>query len=229
MQKKEKKNMTSRLFLPPTEVSRPVFLCCDIQDCFIPFLANLPRAAFVARRFVDYCKLWNAAPPASGSGVQLRYVATEQYPKGLGRLLAECGHIDPTSGNAETPYPFVQIFEKTKFSMITPQVTAAIQDSRHFVLFGVEAHVCVLQTARDLLAAHPDNRVFVAADGTFSQREEDRVEAFATLRAAGACVSTSESLLLQLTDDASHPTFRGVNALLKQQAPKPVIIESGDE
>lgn len=207
----------ARFFIEPTEVSRPVFLCCDIQEKFVPVLGNLPRAAFVARRFVDYCKLWNA----TGNKVQLSYIATEQYPRGLGRLCGEVGHLDPTSDGGKALLPFVKVFEKTQFSMITPEVTSAIEGHRNFILFGIEAHACILQTARDLLDAHSDNKVFIAADGTFSTRDEDRVEAFHTLRAAGVCISTSESLLLQLTHNAAHPTFKGVSALLKQQSPKP--------
>jgi nicotinamidase-related amidase len=229
------------LFLEPTAVSRPVFLCCDVQTRFSGVLPNLHRAAFISRRFAQYCTLWNAHAAAAASSSsssplpQLRFIATEQYPKGLGRLHPACGHrggdasdvpvgADTSAVDAalqQPLLPFVSLFEKTCFSMLSDEVAAelAATGSRRFVLFGVEAHACVLQTARDILAAHPENQVFIAADGTYSQREEDRSHAFATLRAAGACVSTSESLLLQLTNDAAHPTFRGVSGLLKQQIP----------
>ena len=81
------------------------------------------------------------------------------------------------------------------------------------VLFGIEAHVCVQQTALDLLRLGYD--VHVVADGTSSQNDSDRTFAFERLRQCGAFITTYESVLFQLLGDAKHPNFKAVQPIFK--------------
>jgi hypothetical protein len=184
-----------RHFLPHVSVARPVFLCCDVQTSFRRVMPRFDDACFVARRFLQYHN--------TVACEHSLYVATEQVP-------AKLGALDPSIG-----VPPELTLPKSIFSMITPEVEQRIAGRDTFVLFGIEAHVCVLQTVEDLLARQ--KRVFLAADGTWSQRDMDREFALAVARDAGAIVSTSESILLQLTRDAADPGFRAVSALLKQK------------
>ncbi len=81
------------------------------------------------------------------------------------------------------------------------------------VVCGVEAHVCVLQTALDLLGH--GYRVHVVADAVASRAPENRVLALERMRAAGAVVSSTEMVLFELLREAGTPEFRAVQALVK--------------
>lgn len=105
------------------------------------------------------------------------------------------------------------IFTKSSFSMVTEQVKQVLQQTqkKQVILFGIEAHVCVLQTAIDLI--DQDFQVHIATDGTSSQRVFDRSVAFERLKQAGCYLSTCESLLFQLMGDANYEHFKQVSAL----------------
>jgi hypothetical protein len=114
--------------------------------------------------------------------------------------------------------PNVSLSEKMKFSMMTERVQADMARMAHpasvesAVLFGIEAHVCIQQTALELLGA--GKRVFLPIDGVSSQRRGDREVALRLLESAGATLTTSESLLFMLLGTAEHPKFKDVSKLL---------------
>lgn len=116
--------------------------------------------------------------------------------------------------------------DKTLFSMITPEAKAFItseqpkvdfsstSDRGTFILFGIEAHVCVQQTALDLLA--DNHSVILPIDGVSSQRPGDRETALRLLAGSGATLTTTESLLLALAGDAKAPGFKPLANLVKE-------------
>jgi hypothetical protein len=81
-------------------------------------------------------------------------------------------------------------------------------------IVGIEAHICVTQTALDALAAGHD--VYVIADGVSSCNREEVGVALARLRAAGATVTTSESWIYECMGDAGVAEFRSIVALVKE-------------
>ncbi|KAH9403530.1 Isochorismatase domain-containing protein 2, mitochondrial [Tyrophagus putrescentiae] len=164
-----------------------VFLC-DLQEKFRPNIQYFDPIVEVSSRLLRTAKILN-----------LPVVVTEQYPKGLGRTVAELGLAD---------FPEIKPVEKTQFSMLT---------SDSIVLCGIEAHVCVQGTALQAL----DNgfEVHIVVDGCSSRSMVDRMFAFQRLKAAGAWLTTSEAVILGLVGDASHPKFREVQKLIMQSAP----------
>jgi nicotinamidase-related amidase len=87
---------------------------------------------------------------------------------------------------------------------------------RQLVLAGIETHICVQQTALDLVAAGWD--VILAADASGSRQEADRSAALVRLAAAGVTVSTAESVVFEWCETAEHPNFRRLSALVRAQA-----------
>ncbi len=81
------------------------------------------------------------------------------------------------------------------------------------VLAGCETHVCLLQTALELL--QDEIEVWVVTDACASRSERDRDAAFDRLAGAGADLVTTEMVLFEWLRDANHPQFRLVQALLK--------------
>lgn len=137
--------------------------------------------------------------------------ATEQYPRGLG----------PT---VETLHPWLpERLAKTTFHALG---AAGLQDSlaglqvRHVALCGIEAHVCIAQTALELVSL--GYRVQVPADGVASRSKFDWEFGLRRLERAGVVVSTVEALLFEWTERSDRPEFRQISALVKEFQPPPV-------
>jgi len=135
-------------------------------------------------------------------------LATEQYPKGLGPTLPEVGVLLDASG--------AKRFEKVDFSahdangfgeaLKATGVTAA-------VVVGMEAHVCVFQTVRDLVAQGLE--VHVPIDGVASRRDDHRAAGLELCRRAGAIPTTSESVVFDWLERAGTDEFRQLSKLIR--------------
>ena len=137
-----------------------------------------------------------------GRGLELLsipVVLTEQLPEKLGSTVEGV-----RSAVGEVP-----CFEKSTFSCWGAPAFREWVDASgatRVILAGIERHICVYQTAMDLLAAGMD--VVVAADATASRVVERGKWALAMLRARGAVVLPVESILLELLGDAGDARFR---------------------
>ncbi len=134
-------------------------------------------------------------------------LATEQYPKGLGPTLESLAALIP-----DRP-------AKTSFHCLgAPGVVEGLAalGVRHVTLAGIEAHVCVAQTALELLAL--GYGVQVPADAVGSRFAIDREFALRRLELAGAIVSTTEAVLFEWLGGAEHARFKEISALIKERA-----------
>lgn len=127
-------------------------------------------------------------------------VATEQYPQGLRRTAPEVGLPDG-----------VEPLEKTVFSACRVDgFDLGLRDQ--VLLCGIEAHVCVMQTALDLLDRGFE--VQVAADAVGSRHAHDREIGLHRLDRAGAVLTTVEAALLELCERAGTPEFKAVQKVI---------------
>jgi nicotinamidase-related amidase len=132
--------------------------------------------------------------------LELPVIYTEQYPQGLGptaRSLA--GALDGATG---------PIVKSTCSCWRDEAFRAALQgcEREHIILAGLEAHVCIQQTALDLLRV--DYMPFVAVDAIGSRRQSDFDAALARMRRAGVELSTTEALIFELVERCDHPCFK---------------------
>ena len=132
---------------------------------------------------------------------------TEQYPKGL-------GSTDPTLTDLLSEDTL--IFDKTGFSCcaadgFTDTVTST--DRKQIVLVGQEAHVCILQTALELM--HFGYRVHVVEDAICSRKAEHKFYALQRMQQQGATINNYESVLFEWVKDSAHPEFKNISALLR--------------
>jgi nicotinamidase-related amidase len=144
---------------------------------------------------------------ATAQRLQLPTLATEQYPKGLGHTLPEMKAALPTG---LTP------IEKVAFSCWGVEAfrsRLAASGARQVLLGGIEAHVCVLMSALDLLAA--GYGVHIVADAVTSRTQANWRLAMDQLRQAGAVVTTTETVLFQLLRQADSDDFRELARLIR--------------
>ena len=86
-------------------------------------------------------------------------------------------------------------------------------ERKQVLVFGIESHICVLQTVLDLLEA--GYQPFVAADCLSSRKPEDKEIALRRMEQAGACLTTMESCLFELTERGGTDVFRQISKLVK--------------
>lgn len=132
---------------------------------------------------------------------------TEQYPKGLGTTDPAIAKLLPADARR---------FEKTGFSCCAADGfthTLKSVERRQIVLVGQETHVCVLQTAFDLLDA--GFQVFVVEDGVCSRQPQHKRNALDRMAGAGIVVTNVESVLFEWLGDAAHPQFKTLSASIR--------------
>jgi nicotinamidase-related amidase len=139
---------------------------------------------------------------------------------GVPKLLTE--HCPGQIGRAIEPlrrqFGADEIFEKTAFGATGhPEFIARVQRAgrRTIVITGMEAHVCVLQTALGLRAHGYDVCIVADAAGSRSGRLVDREHALQRMAQAGCLLAGTETVLYEWTADASDPRLREVLALVK--------------
>jgi nicotinamidase-related amidase len=141
----------------------------------------------------------------------LPLIVTEQYPQGLG----------PTTGRLKKWIPANQmIYAKTTFSGYSNIRIREAVDSlsvRNWILVGIEAHICVLQTAKDLLLN--GKKVVVLNDAITSRSIYDYSTAVGDLKDMGARITSVETVIYEILRDSSHPDFKALLSLVKQRMP----------
>jgi nicotinamidase-related amidase len=116
-------------------------------------------------------------------------LVTEQYPKGLGKTAFSCAEADG-------------FMERLR-----------ALGAEHVILTGIEAHVCVLLTALDLLTR--GLRVSIVADAVCSRRPANLEIGLGQARQAGAVVTATETVVVQLLGSADSDAFRELSKLLR--------------
>ena len=157
-------------------------------------LAELTRAATV---LVD-----------AATRLGARVLATEQYPAGLGGTLAPVA--------AELARAGVTPIAKMEFSACDNhdfERALARADARAVIVVGMEAHVCVFQTARELAARGVD--VFVPIDGVASRRDDHRAAGIDLCRAAGATITTMETVVFDWLRRAGTEAFKHLSRRIR--------------
>jgi nicotinamidase-related amidase len=132
-------------------------------------------------------------------------LATEQYPKGLGPSVDAIVQMIPERG------------VKTTFHCCAvPQLLEQLygRHVRHLTLAGIEAHVCVAQTALEL--SNLGFRVQVPADAVGSRHRVDWEFALRRLQHAGAVVSTTEAVVFEWAERSDRPEFKAISQLIKE-------------
>ena len=137
---------------------------------------------------------------------------------GLPMLRCEQDKLGPTLAPLRETLGDSPVFPKLSFSCFGAEWFAearAAARRKTLLLVGVEAHVCVLQTALQALAAPEGYAVHVVADAVGSRAPHNAELALARLRAAGAVITSTETAVFELLGRAGSDEFRAVLPLVK--------------
>jgi nicotinamidase-related amidase len=172
-------------------------LVIDVQEKLVPAIAASERVVWNVRRLIDGAQVL-AMPVA----------ASEQYPQGLGPTVA-----DLAARLAERP---------AKLTFSCRELTGPLADLRQrhvekLLLCGIETHVCVQQTALDLMA--DGWRIYVAVDAVGSRLDIDHQTALRRMESSGAVLTTTDAALFEWCEAAGTPEFKQISRLVREAAP----------
>jgi nicotinamidase-related amidase len=170
-------------------------LVIDVQDKLLPLIQNHASMVRNIAFLIDGARL-----------LQMPVTATEQYPRGLGSTTAELAKRLP------------QRPDKTAFSCCAiPSVVDGFRRAGRtkVLVAGIETHVCVLNTALDLLAL--DFLVYVAVDAVGSRFAIDQDTALRRLEQTGVMLTTAETAVFEWVGGAGHPQFKAISQLVQQR------------
>lgn len=176
--------------------ARSALVVIDVQEGYRDRTVEHARMVRGVRTLIEAAKVM---------GVPI--VATEQYPKGLGRTQPEVADGFP---------PGTPVIEKLSMSCCgQPRFVEALEAlaRTQIVVCGIEAHACVNQTAHDLLAR--GYAVHIPYDAISARHEHDYRIAWEKLLASGVVPATVEMVCLEWVRTAESPLFKAIHALIK--------------
>ena len=177
------------------DITKTALVVVDLQEAFRAAISDFPLVASRAAMAVRGFQILNVP-----------IIVTEQYPKGLGRTAEEILFSLPDD---------FEVIEKTTFSSCIEPFIGKLNEygAKQVVLCGLETHICVNQTAHDLL--NNNFEVHLLTDAVASRYKEDRETALAKMFANGVVPATVEMSLFELMRDAKHEQFKEIQSLIK--------------
>jgi nicotinamidase-related amidase len=170
---------------------RAALVVVDVQEAFRPAVLDFDRVAAGTATLVQGARI-----------LGLPVVVTQQYPKGLGATVPEVAeHLDG-----------IEPIDKVCFSAAAAD-GFDLEGRDQALICGIESHVCVSQTAHDLLDRGV--QVHVARDAVTSRTAENRELGLHKMEGAGAIVTSVETALFELLGAAGTDEFKQVQALVK--------------
>jgi len=170
---------------------RAALVVVDVQEAFRPAVLDFDRVAGAAATLVRGARI-----------LDLPVIVTQQYPKGLGATVPEVAeHLDG-----------IEPLDKVAFSAAAAD-GFDLQGRDQALLCGIESHVCVSQTAHDLLDRGV--QVHVARDAVTSRTEENRELGLHKMEGSGAVLTSVETALFELLGAAGTDDFKQVQGLIK--------------
>lgn len=170
-------------------------LVIDIQSKLNPVMFDEAQAPLGAGKLLHGAKILNV--PA---------LLCEQYPKGIGATVENLKDLIPTGG----------AIEKSTFSCASDQAFLdrfQALDKSQVVVCGIETHVCVLQSALELLEM--GKSIFVVKDATASRTQENHQAGLDRIRAEGGRIVTVEMVLFEWLKRSDSQNFKSISQLIK--------------
>ena len=190
---------TSTTTLPLTHSAKSQLLIVNVQEKLIKAMPKNDRDLMVS----NICRLVQTS-----RSLDIPIVVSEHYSKGLGETVPEIMQHLPSGTVAK---------DKLTFSCCTApgfeEELGRDEKRKQIVIVGLEAHICVLQTAAGL--QQWGYQAFVVEDAICSRNASHRDNAIARMRQGGVQISNSESVAFEWMGDANHPGFREVSQLFR--------------
>lgn len=176
------------------EIDKSAVLLVDAQEKLFPKISEHQKLEAVLLKAVQAFQV-----------LQVPIFVTEQYPKGLGKT------IQPLLDMLE---PKPKFYEKNSFSAVKDtEIISLLKSKEQWILVGIEAHICILQTAFDLIDLSKE--VIVLKDAVGSRDSSNKKTALDEMSKKNIRISCLETLLFELLGHANHKNFKSISQLLR--------------
>jgi len=177
------------------ESNKTQVLIVDIQEKLFPHMDKQKQLFSKIIKLIQGLKLF-----------KIPFILNEQYPKGIGNTIAPIKELLIKE----------KTYEKTSFSCcknLTTMEKIRDNNKKFVIVFGIEAHVCVMQSVLDLLE---NNFIPILVTDCISSRNPyDKKIAIKRMENAGAILATYESILFELCSDAKNDVFKDISKIVK--------------
>jgi nicotinamidase-related amidase len=180
------------------EADRTTLVVVDVQEAFRKAIPGFDRIAKATATLIE-----------GAEAIGIPIVISEQYPRGLGKTVPEVAEHLPDG---------VEPLEKVVFAASEAE-GFDLEGRDQVLLCGIETHVCVNQTALDLLASGVE--VQVAEDAVGSRSDQNKRVGLQKMEGAGAVMTSVETALFELLGRAGTDEFKRVQRLILDYAPNP--------
>lgn len=177
-------------------IRRPALFVCDMQEKFTTAIHGFSHVSATTSKLLKFAQL-----------LDFPIYYTTQLRSKLGVT------VPALQLPADTRNVAIDT-DKSMFSMCVPEILDHLAPESSVALVGIESHICVTQTALDLMAR--GHAVYVMADGVSSCNKEEVPIALRRLAREGATVTTSEGFMYQLVRDAGVESFKAFATLVKE-------------
>ena len=176
------------------EKDKSSLIIIDVQEKLV---SAMPKP----HKFIDNITKLQKAANVLGVPITL----SAQYPKGLGVIIDKISEEFPMRENAKKT-----VIEKTDFSLAK---SCSSKIGNNMIICGIEAHICVLQTAINFAK---DKKVYVVQDAIASRNEKDYLTALSRLdKHPNIQIVTCEMVLFEWLRTSDHPEFKNISQLIK--------------
>ncbi|MDR3233937.1 MAG: isochorismatase family protein [Planctomycetaceae bacterium] len=179
-----------------------LLLVVDVQEHLMPVIVRGDSIVFNVQRLLEAAQV-----------LDIPIIVSEQYPKGLGATVIDVARIIPKS---------VPIIAKRAFSVCAVEEICREIENRNvpkIILCGVEGHICVLQSALDLLTMGKET--ILVTDAAGSRCQYDYETALRRLESSGVTLTTTESILFEWCNTSEHPQFKIISRLVQKKLNAP--------
>lgn len=169
-------------------------LIIDFQEKLVPVMDDSEKTVKNAGILIEIAQSLN-----------LPITVTEQYPKGIGYTLS------PLKNKLADVNPI----EKLSFTAATDELLSAVKSHqrKQILVSGIETHVCVFQSVRDLL--DEGYEVYVASDAVSSRTPIHKANGLELMKEMGAVITNTETILFDLLKRSDHEKFRELSKLIR--------------
>jgi hypothetical protein len=170
-----------------------LFIMIDIQSKFLPHIADIDA-------IIKNSSILNRAAEL----LSIPLLVTEQNPVGLGKTIEDI-YLPKKSDK----------MVKARFSIFEPDIENIIESTKKstLVLYGIEAHICVLQSF--LEAREKGYKPVIVEDAVSSISAADKMTALNRIRQSGGEIVSTQMLLFEILEDTNNPAFRDISRLIK--------------